>query len=408
MSFGLAGLRSIHRQLPTAYWPLWVGTVVNRVGGFVAPFLTLYLTTGRGISPSHAAMTVSLFGAGSFVSQLVGGELADRYGRRPVMLLSFLSAPVAMVALGLSQALPVIMVTTLCLGFTTDLYRPAVNAAVADLVEPRRRPMAFGYLYWAINVGAAIAPVLAGLLARYDYFLLFLGDAITTLLFGLIVLARVPETRPLEAAHTESRQSSGRLSQLRSDHILLAFTALALVFGIVYTQGFVTLPLDMQSHGLSPADYGIAAAVNGALIVLITLRLSRAAERRPRFTVMSASAIVLGVGFGITAAARTLPAFALSVAIWTIGEILAASIAPTIVSDLAPPAMRGLYQGIFGSAWGLAHFVGPVLGGLTFEHLGANTLWMGCLAAGGLVGIGYLAMARPAGGRLSASTTAAT
>ena len=95
-------------QLPRTYWYLFLGTLVNRLGSFVLPFLTLYLTGQRGITPSVAALVVSCFGAGSFLAQLTGGELTDRLGRRPVMLVSFLAAPAAMLTLGFPRGLPVV------------------------------------------------------------------------------------------------------------------------------------------------------------------------------------------------------------------------------------------------------------------------------------------------------------
>src|SRR3990172_790358 len=125
---------SITKSLPSTYWILWIGTVINRLGGFVIPFLTLYLTSQRNISPSRAAFMVALFGAGSFLSQLSGGEMTDRLGRRPVMLLSFFITPLAIIILGLAQAILLISLMTLLAGYFTDLYRPAVNASIADLV----------------------------------------------------------------------------------------------------------------------------------------------------------------------------------------------------------------------------------------------------------------------------------
>src|SRR5512147_3333132 len=111
------GFTSLIEGLPPAYWLIWTGTLVNRLGGFVIPFLTLYLTTQRQIPVSQAALMVSLFGAGSFISQLSGGELTDRLGRRPVMLMSFFVAPVFMVALGLARDLALISISTFMVGF---------------------------------------------------------------------------------------------------------------------------------------------------------------------------------------------------------------------------------------------------------------------------------------------------
>ena len=383
-------------DLPPSFWFLWFGTVINRLGGFAVPFLMLYLTGRLGITAGTAALMVSVLGAGSFFAQLTGGELSDRLGRRPVMMLSFFVSPVAMIALGVVRE-PLLLVTAMfVLGFFMDLYRPAVSAAVIDLVPADKRTRAFGYIYWAINFGAALAPVAAGLLANVDYFLLFLGDAITTAVFGVIVLTRIPETQAVEVAAAARVRMSARAGQALRDPMLLVFVLLSLFVGIIYSQGQVTLPIDMAANGLPPSDYGLAIAVNGALIVLITLQISRLAEGWPRYLGMAVAALLLGVGFGLTELAGSLAFYAFTVVIWTLGEVIGAAIAPVIVSEMSPPPLRGLYQGIWGSSWGLAFFLGPALGGFVFERLGSVALWTGMFALGILLCVGYLALSIPA------------
>ncbi len=380
-------------DLPSAYWYLWLGTLINRLGSFVIPFLTLYLTSQRGISVSQAALTVSFFGAGSFTAQLVGGELADRLGRRPVLLMSLLIAPVVMIILGLVRSLPLIALCTLFLGFFTDLYRPAQAAAVADLVPPSARIRAFGYQNWAVNLGFSIAPVLAGFMARYNYFLLFIGDALTTLVFGLIVLIRIRETRPAEAHHVAQASFIERTRQVRREPLLLAFSLLALFIGLIYMQGYVTLPLDMQAHGLTSADFGMAIATNGILIVALSIQVSNAATHWPRFRAMAAAVLFLGVGYGLNMFGRPwLPFYVLTVAVWTLGEILASAVAPAIIADLSPTDLRGLYQGIYGSAWGLSLFIGPLLGGWVYEYVGPLALWSGCFILACALSLSFLWM----------------
>lgn len=390
------GLRALVEGLPPTYWLIWTGTLINRLGGFVIPFLTLYLTGQRGIPVSTAALMVSLFGAGSFLAQLTGGELTDRLGRRPVMLMSFFVTPIFMVLLGLARGLALISISTFIVGFFTDLYRPAVGAAIADLVPPESRTRAYGYNYWAINMGAAVAPILAGLIANYNYLILFVGDALTTAVFGFIVLLGIRETRPVEAHHTSHVPLGERISQLKRAPILLIFSLITLFFGIIYMQGYVTLPLDMQSHGLGNPDYGLVIAVNGILIVLVTIPISNMAAKWPRFETVAVAAALLGIGFGFTALATNLPLFALSVALWTLGEIAGTSVGPTIIADLSPVELRGLYQGIFGAAWGLAYFLGPLAGGWIYEHWGSDTLWIGSLGLGFVIALCYLALRAPA------------
>ena len=393
-------IAALTEGLPPTFWLIWTGTLVNRLGGFVIPFLTLYLTAQRAIPVGRAALIVSLFGAGSFLAQLGGGELTDRLGRRPVMLMSFFVTPVFMIMLGLARDLLLISAATFIVGFFMDLYRPAVGAAIADLVPPESRTRAYGYNYWAINLGAAVAPLLAGLMASYNYLILFVADALTTAVFGLIVFFGIRETRPAEAQHTSHSPVSERITQLRREPILLIFSLITLFFGVIYMQGNVTLPLDMQSHGLGPRDYGVAIAVNGFLIILVTIPVSNMAAKWPRFETVAISAVLLGAGFGFTALATSLPLFALSVALWTLGEIAATSVSPAIIADLSPVRLRGLYQGIFGAAWGLSYFIGPLAGGWVYEQLGSTALWIGCLLLGLVLSLCYLALRVPARRRM--------
>lgn len=387
-------------DLPPTYWYLWLGILINRLGSFVIPFLTLYLTTQRGVSISQAALTVSLFGAGSFVAQLAGGELADRLGRRPVLLMSLFIAPMAMIALGFTHSLPLISFFTLVLGFFTDLYRPALNAAVADVVPSSARTRAFGYQNWAVNLGFSLAPILAGFMAHYNYLLLFIGDALTTFVFGLIVLARIPETRPAEATHAAHTSLNERIQQVRREPLLLAFSALSLFIGMIYMQGYVTLPLDMQAHGLTSADFGMAIASNGILIVAFSIQVSNAASSWPRFRAMAIAVLFLGIGFGLNVFARDLLIFYfLTVAVWTVGEITASAVAPALIADLSPIELRGVYQGIYGSSWGLSLLIGPILGGWVYEHFGPTVLWPACFILGCILALGYLWMGNLAGHR---------
>ena len=172
------------------------------------------------------------------------------------------------------------------------------------------------------------------------------------------------------------------MAQLGKEPILLAFTFLTLLFGMIYMQGIVTLPLDMQNHGLGPSDYGLASAANGILIVLVTIQLSRLIARWPPFAAMALSALALGAGFGMNVWASTLPAYVIAVIVWTVGEIIGAAVAPTIIANLAPVERRGLYQGVFGSAWGLSFFIGPIVGTWVFDQFSPDVLWIGCGSTG--------------------------
>jgi MFS family permease len=141
------------RGLPRTFWYLWAGALINRLGGFVYTFLALYLTTRRHFTVAEAGLVVGLYGAGSFASGPVGGYLADHIGRRRTMLMSFVLGAAAMIQLGFARGPWHIAESALVLGFCSDLYRPAEQATIADIVPPTERTRAYGYVYWAVRGG---------------------------------------------------------------------------------------------------------------------------------------------------------------------------------------------------------------------------------------------------------------
>jgi MFS family permease len=91
--------------------------------------------------------------------------------------------------------------------------------------------------------------------------------------------------------------------------------------------------------------------------------------------------VVMGVGFGMTAFASTVPMFALTVVVWTLGEVGFNAVGPALVADIAPADLRGRYNGVVGMAYGAAALLGPLFGTRLFEDYGENVLWTACLLA---------------------------
>ncbi|MCE9577949.1 MAG: MFS transporter [Deltaproteobacteria bacterium] len=368
-------------RLPRLYWTLWWGTLINRAGGFVGPLLTFYLTGERGLSLSLAGVIVALYGVGQVGASLVGGVLADRLGRRATLLLSLGGGAASMLALGFARAPSAIAVLVVVQGFTGELYRPAVAALIADIVPPVDRMLAYGLQYWAVNLGFSAAPVIAGLLARASFTLVFIGDAITTLVYGSIVLARVPETRP---AAPPPGTATVRLADVLSDRVFMTLVGIAFLTALVPFQSSFALSAYMAGQGYSAAEYGAVLAVNGVLIILFQPILIGPLTRRDPSRVLAASALIMGVGFALHDVAIVLALHLAAVAVWSIGEIFATSVFGTLVAACAPAEARGRYQGVFSMSWGAASAIGPIAGARVLEDLGSHALWLGCAGVGAI------------------------
>ncbi|MFT3693641.1 MAG: MFS transporter [Kofleriaceae bacterium] len=376
-------LRGLYTSLPPVYWTVWVGTLVNRAGAFVAPVLTYYLTDKRNLSLTTAGLVVASWGVGAVSASLVGGMLADRLGRRATMALSLFGGASMMLVLSQASSLVTITIATMLTGFVGDLYRPAVSAFVADVVPVEQRQRAYNILYWAINLGFSIAPVAAGIVATFSYRALFLGDALTSVVFGAIILARVPESHPDLA-----NRSAASAREVLRDRVFVRFWFCSLILSFVMFQMMTPLSGWMESQGHGPGAYGAVLSVNGIAIVLLQPFLGEYVKPWKPRNVCALAAVFVGIGFSLHGASGLLVMHGVAVGVWTIGEMLNASVSSVFVANRAPPLLRGRYQGIYAMSWGVAGVLAPIAG----PHILAihpALLWGGCLVLGLVAAIGY-------------------
>lgn len=392
-------LRQAAGGLPRTFWLLWTGTLINRLGAFVVIFLAIYLTGERGFSQSEAGLVIGLYGAGGAIGTMVGGVLADRWGRRPTLLTAQFGAATLMVCLGLADDYREIVAAAFLLGIFADGVRPAFSAMMIDVVPERDRVRAYSLNYWAINLGFAVASVSAGLAAQVDYLLLFLVDAGTTLITALISLIFLAETSPARPAGQRAAGSASRaagsasragLGTVFRDRVFIGFLLLNLGAVLVMFQHMSTLPIAMSADGLGPATFGGVIAVNGVLIVAGQLFIPRLIAGHDRSRVLSLATLIVGIGFGLVAFADSAWFFAVTVVIWTLGEMLQSPSNSALIAELSPAALRGRYQGVSSLSWAAGAALAPITGGFVQEHLGDATLWLGCAGLGAAVALAQL------------------
>lgn len=384
--------------LPTSVHLLCLGTFLNRAGSLVVPFLTLYLKDRLGLGVHFATLAFAFFGAGCLIGNVLGGQLADRCGRRVVMMIAqFGGAAVLLVLSGLTNG-PAILAAMLLYGMVAEMYRPAAQAMVADLVEPERRAFAYGLMYVSVNLGFAVGPVLGGLLAEYSFKLSFLANAAASSGYGLLILLAIRESLPSRAdlpqAGSPPIGAVAAFGQIARDSLFMRFCLANLLISLVYMQAFTTFPLYLGELGFGPGEYGRIIAMNGLLIVLFQIPLTSLVTRHDRSVMLVLASLFTAGGFALHGV-FTLPwQFKLAVATWTLGEMIQSAMLVPIVSELAPAELRARYMGVFSMCFSGASVIGAPLGGLALEHFGGATLWWLCtgfVVTGGLL---YLSLGR--------------
>ncbi len=375
----LPSLRQNLRAMPPAAWILFAGSFVNRLGTFVLPFLTLYLTR-RGYSPAQAGIAIACYGLGGLLAQAAGGLVADRLGRRNAIALSMFGAAAFTLALWRATSLAAIYPITFALAALAELYRPASGALIADLLPAEQRVTAFTLYRLTVNVGWAVGLAIGGFLADHFVGIAFVGDAVTSVAFGVIALVALPHgTRT--ARREETHLATARASIL-ADRGFLLFLAGVLTAGVVYSQNVSTLPLHVRDVGFDASTYGLLQALNGTIVVLFELAVISWTQRFDRFRMIALGSLLIGLGFMTLTWAESLPALIGFILIWTLGEMIESPLASAVAADRAPEHARGRYQSAYGSMFGVAWMLGPVLGTSIYQA-NPGVLWLGC----GLLGV---------------------
>ena len=364
-------------RLSRLVWALTATHFVSRAGGLARAFLVLYLTQEQGLSPTTAGAVIAAVGVGDIVSQLLGGWLGDRIGRRTTMLIGFLGTAVALVALGSANTLPAICAAALGVGLMAELFRPVGSAAVADL-PPQERIRAYGLLFWAANLGFTVATVAAGVLVRHGYGILFWINAAAAIVAAVIVWRYVPETRPPMSKATQR----ALLPVLLRDPVMLMVAAIHVVYFTLFMQSFTTLPLVMAGDGHGPGMFAAMLTLNGILIVAVQPIAVRLLDGRDTASVLAVSMLLVGIGGGLGAVVQGGVAHAGAILLWTLGQIGVSVLFGATFAGLAPADLRSRYMGVASTTWSVGAVLGPLLGTALLDHAGRSALWAVCTAAG--------------------------
>jgi len=393
---------------PSQFWLLVGGTFLYLLGYEIGyPFETVYLHSHLGVSMTAVGLILGLPILIGLPFQVVGGAIADRFGRKVVLVLAICAGITLFEGLALAhqlwQVVAVIAIEAAC-GWA--MYLTANNAMLADFTPPARRSEAYAISRVANNAGMVAGPLIAaGLLGvGLGYRALFASGGLVIALFLVLALVFLKESRPARSPASHSTLAGYRV--VLGDRRFVAVCAVTLLPLYGFGQIYITLPVLLRdSVGVSAAQWGLLAAFYAGCGVLFQFPVVRHTKRFDKLAVLSVASACLGLGMAGAAFAPKGVGTAACIVLVSAGSMLLVPVAPALISQMAPTALRGRYMGAWTLVWMAGTALAPIFGGLAFDRLGRGAYLVILVVC--LLGALLYALLRRAGARRS-SLEAAT
>ena len=395
-------LKEQTRNYPREFWILISAIFIDRVGGaLVFPFLSLFITKKFSVGMTDVGSMFALFIGSAFWGNMLSGALADRFGRKKLIIIGLITSAISVLGMGLINSWGIFFYFVILSGFFAAIGGPATHAAMADLLPEEQRTEGFGILRVAENLARAIGPVIGGVLAGFDFTILFIVDCILSSITAFIVWRLLPETKPATISSDEEEPFLQTLRAYRnvfSDTLFLVFVLLTTLTTFVYIQMNTTLAVFLnQFHNIDPARIGILLSMNAGMIVLFQYFITKKVSKIHLFLAMSIGNILYALGFGLFGFSTQYWQFVLLLIIITVGELIIEPVIMAIITHLAPEDMRGRYMATFDVGWGIARAFGPWIAGWLIDNSDPNIIWYAGGIICAIVAFSYLMLKRSVG-----------
>ena len=382
-----AGVFATLRATPTSVRYLLTGVLINQMGAFVQTFLVLYLTV-HGLSVRQAGIAVTVYSTGAVFGALLGAELTHRIGPRTTIacVMTTLALIIGCIPwLSRPALFGALLVALAAGGLATQCYRPAAAVMLSELMPAEHRVMAFSMMRIALNIGAALSPLIAAGLILVNWNVLFWLDAATALAYAVLAYTLLPgiSAAPEEPEVAEDKRSA-YLVLLRDGKYLL-FLASVLLGSIIYVQYSVTLPLKIRSEGHPMAVYSAVLTMASLILILSELKITTYVRRWQPYVAGGIGSAVVGIGLAGYGLGSSVAVLVLATIVFVFGVMISG---PSMFAHPAtfPASVKARYIGAHQATFGLGMALGPALGVFAWEGLG-NMIWLVCAVVGLVAGL---------------------
>jgi MFS family permease len=355
---------------------------------------------------TQVGILFAIFAMSGIAGSFLGGAITDKFGRKSMLLFGLVVSALSSLVMAFVNDLAVFYAIAAFVGLLSNAGGPAQQAMIADILPPKKLTEGYGIWRVVANLAVTLGPAIGGFVvaSSNSYILLFVIDAVTSVITAGIVYAVIPETKPELAEDTEEEslvQTMGGYSRVFRDSVFMSFIIISILVIIVYVQMNSTMPVYLRDvQNISPAGYGYILSLNAGMVVLFQFWITRRLTGRAPLRLMALGALFYAVGFALYGVNSILYFYAFAMVIITIGEMIIVPVSQAVAARFAPEDMRGRYMAMFGFSYSIPFAIGPLLAGLIMDSFDPRWVWW----ASGILGIigvlGYLLLDSRVGDKL--------
>ena len=372
-----------YKGLSKQIYIIFISRIISAAGAFIFPLMTLILTKKLGISKLNTGLIISIAGLLFMISSVIAGKLSDIFGRKKfVIIFSTLSACNFLIVAIIGVSVNIIPFIIFA-GMFANMSWPVQGAMITDLTVPENRKATFSLFYMGTNVGFAISPIVGGILFEKYLRVLFIGDAVTTLVSTLLIYIFIEETfsktkEKLDDKRELEQSVEGSIIRvLFSRPILFYFALIIMGYNFVYAQWSFLYPMHLEQIFVNKGAviYGRMMGANALMVILLTPLLTAITSKLKDLKVIFFGGILYTLGFGMLGFVDTIYAFSLSIFIFTLGEIIISINLMPFIANNTPSSHRGRMNSVIPMIMAMGQTIGPLIMGWFVTNNSINNGW---------------------------------
>ncbi|MBY0547014.1 MAG: MFS transporter [Candidatus Obscuribacterales bacterium] len=376
---------------------IFLTVFIDLIGfGIIIPLLPKFAVT-FGASPFTVGLLVMSYSLMQFIMTPFWGRLSDRIGRRPVLLISLAASAAGYLFWGFAGSLTMLFASRIIAGIGNANIAVA-QAYIADITTPENRAKGMGLIGAAFGLGFTLGPAIGGALSPLGIHAVGFAAAafsFVAFLFAMFALPE-PENRS-QAGHDRFRTEPGFVGRVLSDKSLRIPLAIFFLSTFAFANMETTLVLLASSwYDFKAADISWLFTFVGFVMVMVQGGyVGRAAKKSGEKKLILTGSLLVAAGFALTVLLHQVWGLYVAMGVMAIGISINNPSNQSLLSKLANPAETGGVLGIGQSLSTLGRILGPIVGGLAYEHLGPECPYY--LGAAVMLAVCALATRLPSG-----------